>query len=73
MLGDVIGFFGSIASAYFFSMSGDLFRKVPSLLSVSLIMLFSSLIMIVYGTMLFANDFTLSLDPKTGAFGFLNS
>jgi hypothetical protein len=34
-------------------------------------MLFSNIILIGFGTMIFT-DFTLGFDPHTGAFGFLN-
>lgn len=37
---------------------------------MTFIMLFSNIILISFGVILF-KDFTLSFDPKTGAFGFL--
>ena len=44
---------------------------MPPLYAMAFIMLFSNIILIVCGLMVF-KDFTMSMDPKTGAFGFLS-
>lgn len=72
LMGDGIGLLGSIASALYFNINGSLFRKMPSLLAVTINIFGSSIILLIYGCYLFDN-FTLSTNAQTGAFGYINS
>jgi hypothetical protein len=50
----------------------EIVTKVPPLYAMFYIMLMSEIILVVMGCILFS-DFTFSLDPHTGVFGFLHA
>lgn len=70
MLGDMIGIFGSASAAIYYIYFEKLVVKLPSLLSITLIMTSSALSITIFGS-IFVPDFTLGLNPTTGVFGFL--
>jgi drug/metabolite transporter (DMT)-like permease len=71
-LGDLIGIIVSFTDASYFSMTDTLFKKIPSLLGVTIIMTLCLLMNIGYGSLIMP-DYNLSFDPETGVFGFIFS
>jgi hypothetical protein len=75
LLGDSVAIIGSFLCAIWMLKNEEIVQKMPPLYAMFFIMLFSSVILITLGITIYgaAGGFTLSLDPKTGALGFLGS
>lgn len=70
ILGDSIALIGSFLCAIWMMKNEEIVQHIPPLYAMTFIMLFSSIILVTFGLILF-EDFTLSLNPTTGIFGFL--
>lgn len=72
LLGDSVALIGSFLCAIWMMKNEEIVQHMPPLYAMTFIMLFSNIILIVFGLCLF-KDFTFDLNPTTGAFGFLDS
>ncbi|CDW85534.1 UNKNOWN [Stylonychia lemnae] len=71
LLGDIIAAFSSIFLALYFSFQGKYAEIVPPFTLMLIIFVFASVCANTFGCLIMPN-FTLSMDPYTGVFGFLH-
>ncbi|CDW90216.1 UNKNOWN [Stylonychia lemnae] len=71
VVGDISGILCSLASAFYYQFNAQLVSKIPSSVAVCSTLMFSEIMIIIYG--LLFGQFTFDRDKMTGVWGFMNA
>ena len=71
LLGDIIGFFGGVSSALYYTHNKKIVSQMPPLLAISIVMTFSQFFLQTFGC-IFISNFEMGFDPEVGTFGYFS-